>query len=100
MAAYQARAVSLAAAIGNLAGVRVTQAKTNAFAVYLPGDHQALSAAHLRLAERTGLWLFGLIAATPVPGLAMAEVQVGAVTAAVTDEEAVHPVIELLHGAR
>ena len=96
MADYHDRAVSLAAALANLPGVRVTEPQTNGFALYLPGDHEAIDAAHLRLAERTGVWLFNTVARTPVPGLSMAEVSVGDATESVPDDEAARLLTELL----
>ena len=99
MADHHSRAKSLAAALGEVPGVRVTRPQTNSFAIYLPGDHEALTAAHLELAKRTGVWLFGLISQTPVPGLAMAEVQVGSATGAISDEEAADLLGELLREA-
>ena len=95
MTGYHERAVSLAAALAAVPGVRVTEPMTNAFAIYLPGDHAALDAAHLELAERTGVWMFGSITPTAVPGLAMAEVSVGSASEHVPDDEAVRLVREL-----
>ena len=99
MADHHARAVTLAAALATVPDVRVTEPQTNAFAVYLPGDHTALDAAHLKLAERTSVWLFGAITQTAVPGLSMAEVSVGEETDAVADDEAARLVTELLSDA-
>lgn len=96
MADYRGRAQTLARALGELPGVRVTEPQTNSFGVYLPGDHQALDEAQLRLAERSGVWLFGLIGASPVPGLAVAEVMVGEATEAVPDDEAAELTRQLL----
>ena len=96
MADYHARAISLAAALATVPGVRVAEPQTNGFAVYLDGDAEALDAAHLRLAERTGVWLFGAITKTPMPGVAMAEISVGEATDAVPNDEAARLVADLL----
>ena len=96
MAEYHARAKSLAAALATVTGVRVTEPQTNGFALYLDGDAEAIDAAHLRFAERTGVWLFGAITRTPAPGLAMAEISVGEATDAVPDDEAARLVADLL----
>lgn len=98
MAEDYARATSLAAALAGVPGIRVTQPQTNSFAIYLPGDHEELDAAHLRLAEQTGVWLFGAFAPTPVPGLTKAEIRVGQATTAVPDDEAVRLVTHLING--
>ena len=93
------RAVSMAAALGAIPGVHVTRVQTNAFAVYLPGSADDLDAARARLAERTGVWLFGGITPTPVPDLAMTEVSVGDATADIPDDEVVELVTALLADA-
>lgn len=98
MPEYHARAVSLAAALAAVPGVFVapTPPHTNAFQVYLPGAAARLRAANLAVAEADSVWLFDGFAAAPIPGLAMAEVQVGEATADLTDREAVTLVSRLV----
>jgi threonine aldolase len=98
MAGYHRRAVSLAAALAGVPGVHVAPdpPQTNAFQVYLPGGPDRLRAANLALADSDSVWLFTTFTACPVPGLAMAEVQVGEGTEAFTDDEVVTLVRRLL----
>lgn len=95
--AYRARALTLAHTLGQLPGVTVNQPQTNSFPVFLAANGEALDAAHLRLAERTGTWLFNSFATTRVPGITMAEVQVGEATRAISDSDAAAMVQELLN---
>ncbi|PRY37964.1 threonine aldolase family protein [Umezawaea tangerina] len=99
MAAYRDRAESLAHAIAQVRGAGVTTPRTNGFRVFLPGSPDALAGAHLRLAERTGTWLFNRGATTDVPGLTAVEVQVGEATEAIPDDEAARLVADLLDSA-
>ncbi|MCS7477319.1 threonine aldolase family protein [Umezawaea endophytica] len=96
MSAYRDRAITLAAAIAGVPGVTVGEPQTNGFRVFLPGSPDALRDAHLRLAERTGTWLFPGAAETDVPGLSAVEVVVGEATSAVTDAEAAALFADLL----
>lgn len=96
MSAYRDRAITLAAALAGVAGVTVDEPQTNGFRVFLPGSPEALRDAHLRLAERTGTWLFPGAAETDVPGLSAVEVVVGEATSAVTDAEAASLFADLL----
>ncbi len=96
MPRYRERPLTLAEALGGIPGVQVTRPQTNAFAVYLPGSLEELEEAHLELARRTGVWLFNSFAVTPVPGLVLVEVQVGAAAAAIPDDEVIDLVSELL----
>jgi threonine aldolase len=96
MAAYRDRAVSLAHALAEVPGVVAREPQSNAFLVFLPGDRDALEAAHLRLAGRTGTWLFHGFQASEMPGFAQAEVQVGDATEKIGDAEAAALVAELL----
>jgi threonine aldolase len=99
MSAYRDRAVALAAAIATVEGVTVGEPQTNGFRVFLPGSPDALRDAHLRLAERTGTWLFPGAVETDVPGLSAVEVVVGEATSAVTDAEAASLFADLLASA-
>jgi threonine aldolase len=96
MADYRAKARSLAAALSQIEGVRAPDPQTNGIAVYLRGDHESLGAAALEIAARTGVWLFGLITPTAVPGVAFAEISVGAAIDAVSDDEATALITELV----
>jgi threonine aldolase len=96
MPAYRERAVSLAKAIAQVPGVVVRAPQTNAFRVFVPGEADAVKAAHLRLAERTKTWLAGMYVATDVPGVSAFEVQVGEATSAFTDTEAAEQIAALL----
>ncbi|HEX5494120.1 MAG TPA: beta-eliminating lyase-related protein [Mycobacteriales bacterium] len=101
MAKDHRRAVSLAGALAGLPGASVAPdpPHTNAFQLYLPADPIRLAAANLALAESESVWLFSSFTACPVPGLAMAEVQVGEATDAFTDPEVVTLVAHLLTAA-
>ncbi len=99
MSAYRARAITLAAAIAEVRGVTVGEPQTNGFRVFLPGSPGSLRTAHLRLAERTGTWLFPGAVETDVPGLSAVEVVVGEATSAITDAEAAALFADLLASA-
>lgn len=101
MAGDHRRAVSLAAALAGVPGTFVAPdpPHTNAFQLYLPARPDRLAAANLALAESDSVWLFNAFTACPVPGLAMAEVQVGEGTDAFTEAEAVALVRRLLTAA-
>jgi len=99
MSAYRDRAVAMAAAIARVDGVTVSPPQTNGFRVFLPGSPEALGDARLRLAERTGTWLFPGAVETDVPGLSAVEVVVGEATSAITDAEAAALFVDLLTSA-
>jgi threonine aldolase len=99
MSAYRDRAITLAAAIAEVEGVVVGTPQTNGFRVFLPGTPDGLRDAHLRLAERTGTWLFPGAAETDVPGISAVEVVVGEATSEVSDAEAASLFADLLASA-
>ncbi|MFI9272129.1 threonine aldolase family protein [Kitasatospora sp. NPDC052896] len=76
---YVRQARSLAPALGALPGARINPARpqTNEFQLWLPHSAQALNAAHLALAEQEGTWFVSRWR-DAAPGLAMAEVTIGA----------------------
>ncbi|HYE00458.1 MAG TPA: beta-eliminating lyase-related protein [Alphaproteobacteria bacterium] len=102
MAAYHAHAVSLAGAIGGVAGVRVLPAppQGNAFQVHLPAAMPALQAAAAALAESRGWWLFNRFGETAFPDTAFGEVSVGEASLGWSPAEAAAALAELLERAR
>jgi threonine aldolase len=102
MGRYLDRARSIAVALAELPGVRIVPEppQTNGFQLYLPASPASLERAHLALAERERIWLFGRFAATALPDLAMAEISVGDAAEDWTDDEivgAVGRLIDLAH---
>jgi threonine aldolase len=102
MAGYRDRARRLAEALATIAGVQVVPAlpHTNAFQLYLPAAPKALDAAHLKLADESGTWLFGRFAETALPTLAMAEINIGDAAEDLADGEIVELVGRLVALAR
>ncbi|MDB5073563.1 MAG: hypothetical protein JWM87_4674 [Candidatus Eremiobacteraeota bacterium] len=82
MPEYHARAVEIAAALRDIPGIAVSAdpPASNAFAVYLDGDREALLAARDALADARGLVLFQNLAPTPHPRVCFFELNVGANT--------------------
>lgn len=72
----------VADAIRALPGVHVTPDPPQATSMHiqLPGTQEKIEAAILDLAEETGIWLLDRVFASPVQGLAMAELTAGAGT--------------------
>ncbi len=101
MAGYYRRARHLAAALGELPGVVVAPSppQSNAFQLFLPAAAATLEAAHLRLAEASGVWLFGRFAETMVPDLSMTEVAIGDAAEDLRDDEVTALVAQLLDAA-
>ena len=89
MAGYRDRAISLAAALTALPGVRVLPdpPQTRMFHLYLPGDRDQLIAGSAAIAERDGVLLFRNLRTTDMPGYHVAELSVGDATEALTDAE-------------
>jgi threonine aldolase len=79
MPEYHARAVEIAAALRDVPGVTVSAdpPPSNAFAVYLDGDREALLAARDAVAESHGLVLFENLAKTANPHTSFFELSVG-----------------------
>ncbi len=75
---YVAKARAIAAALRGLPGVRVTPdpPQCNAMQVVLDGDQAHLEDARLDVAEKTGIWPFGMAVTSPIQGLAMFEITV------------------------
>lgn len=89
MAAYRARARSIAEIVAGIDVCRVfpEPPHTNAFQVHMLGEAAALEARVLEIARATGVWLFDRIVPTPVPGIAMGEIQIGAGADQLSDDE-------------
>jgi threonine aldolase len=89
LAGFRQRAITLAAAIGEIDGVFVTPRPphVNGFHVYLPGSPEVLRERHLECAAKHGDWLFGHIWPTPAHGQSVVEIRIGDSTAAFTDAE-------------
>jgi threonine aldolase len=98
LAGFRDRAISLAAAIGEIDGVFVTPQppQVNGFHIYLPGSPETLRERHLELAAACGDWLFGNFWPTSAHGQSVVEIQVGDPTAAFTDREVVERIRRLI----
>jgi threonine aldolase len=101
MESFHVRAVELAAALAELPGVTVAPnpPHTNAFQMYLPGETRKLVRASLQIAEEQKIWLWGGFNETALPALFMAEVSVGSATAALSNQEVVNLIAELIERA-
>lgn len=75
---YVAKARSIAEALRDLPGLRVTPdpPRCNAMQVVLDGDQAHLEEARLDVAEETGIWPFGVAVTSPIQGLAMFEITI------------------------
>jgi threonine aldolase len=101
MTEYRERAQDLARALDALPGVRVSPdpPHTNAFWLYLPGDHERLVQSALALASARRVWLFDRIEPTSAPGVSSAEVQIGDAASKIKDDEIVALIAEVLRQA-
>lgn len=79
MPGFVDRAHELAQVLGGVNGITINPAipHTNMFHVFMQGDEEALLQARDHIAEDRGLWLFGGLQATNVPGIVKFEVTVG-----------------------
>jgi threonine aldolase len=98
LAGFRDRAITLAAAIGELDGVFVTPQPphVNGFHLYLPDAPETLRERHLQLAAACGDWLFGNFWPTSAHGQSVVEIQVGDPTTAFTDGEVVDRIHHLI----
>ena len=98
MPEYVARARTLAAALGEVRGIRIVPdpPQTNGFQLLMPRNVDALKAAHLAAAAESSLWLSGGITATTVPDVAKLEVQVGNAADDVRDDDVAALAAEML----
>jgi len=87
--AYRQRALSLAAALGGVTGLQVlpTPPQVNMFHVMLDLSPEDALRARDRVADETGLWLFGGARPTDLPEQARFELYVGEAAMALDDEE-------------
>jgi hypothetical protein len=79
MAAYAERAREIALALSGVDAMTVTPLPphANAFQVHLRGDARTVEMGALEIAGARGVWLFNWLAASPIPGHCMGEIQVG-----------------------
>lgn len=79
MPGYVIRAGEVAGTLAAIDGVRINPAAppTNMFHVFLEGDSEDLLVARDQLAQEHGLWLFGGLQPTDVPGIQKFEVAIG-----------------------
>jgi threonine aldolase len=91
MAGYWARAREVAAALVAELGLRVAPdpPQTNGFQVYFPHPAAALEAAARTLAQQEQVWVLDRVQETGIPGMSMAEVQIGGAAEAWTTAEIV-----------
>lgn len=89
MGEYHRHALGIAAALSSLPGVEVTPnpPHTHMMHVYLSGDKERLEHAALEVARRTGVWLFGSLIATAIPGLHKLELAAGETTLKIPADE-------------
>jgi threonine aldolase len=91
LASFRQRAITLAAAIGEIDGVFVTPRPphVNGFHVYLPGSPDLLRERHLKCAAEHGDWLFSHISPTSARGQSVVEIRVTESTMDFSDAEVV-----------
>ena len=72
---WVARARQVAAILSSFPEITVNPdpPHVNFFRVYIRGDQERLAARHLALADKTGTWLWGGLAPSPVPGIVTTE---------------------------
>jgi len=89
MAQYRARAQAIAKLVTEIDIIRIypDPPHTNAFQLFMLGDAAALEARVIEIARDSGVWLFDHIRPTPVPGVAMGEIQIGAAADQLSDAE-------------
>lgn len=92
MPSFLARARELAQVLQGIDGVIVNPAvpHTNMFHVFLRGEAEVLLLAHDRIAEADGLWLFGGLQSTDVPGTVKCELAVGDAALTLSDDAIVN----------
>ncbi|UBV44133.1 threonine aldolase (plasmid) [Deinococcus taeanensis] len=102
VASYVARARAMAARLAEVEGLRVRPGvpHTSGFQVLMDGDPEPLWDAARGLAADRGVWLVNDVRPTAVPGISVAEVQVGDAAEDFTDDEVAQLFGALLRGAR
>ena len=98
MAGFYQKAQAIAAALSELPGVvcAPNPPHTNGFQIFLPGEKKALMDTSYALAEKEGLWLFGGLDETGVPGLSMGEIVAGEATEPWSISEIVEAIARML----
>ena len=98
MPAYRERALSFAATLSSVDGISVVPdpPHVNLLHAVIALDPEAAQDARDRVAERTGLWLFGAAQPTDVPGHCRLEYYVGDALMALTDERVGEAFSELM----
>ena len=86
---YYQRAVSLAAAIGELPGVRISPdpPQTCMMHVYLAGDADRMTAEARRIARDERVFLFGSLSPSAIPDYSVWELTIGDAAAAIPNDE-------------
>ncbi|MGZ3708999.1 MAG: hypothetical protein ACXWPM_09500, partial [Bdellovibrionota bacterium] len=99
---YRDRAVSLARALATLDGVRLRPElpQTSLFHLLIQGPREKLRAAALAFAERERFWVLGTFFETPDPAISMTEISVGDQAMALSNEEIVGAITQILQDAR
>ncbi|MSP48211.1 MAG: hypothetical protein EXQ95_02675 [Alphaproteobacteria bacterium] len=89
MGVFHAEIRRVAEALRGLPGLRVTPdpPEATSMLIALPGSQEQAESAVLDLAEETGIWLVDRIMASPIQGLALAELTAGTGTSAFASAE-------------
>jgi threonine aldolase len=89
MADYHRKALEIAGALSAIPGIEITPnpPHTHMMHVYLKGDKERLERAALDVSRRTGVWLFGSLVPTALPGLQKLEVSAGDATLQISADE-------------
>lgn len=87
--AYYERAVSIAAVLRELPGVRIVPdpPQTCMMHIYLPGDAGRMTAEAMRIARDERIFLFGSLRPSGVPDYSVWELTIGDAAAAISNEE-------------
>jgi threonine aldolase len=89
MPALHAKAVAIAEALRDLPGLRVTPDPPHAVAMQIafPADAERMNEVVLDIAECDGVWLIDRIWASPIQGICLGELTVGAGTLEIADRD-------------
>lgn len=89
MAEYHRKALEIAEVLSAIPGIEVTPNPPHAHMmhVYLKGDKDRLEQAALEVSRRTGVWLFGSLIPTALPGVQKLELSAGDATLQISADE-------------
>jgi hypothetical protein len=89
MGEYHRKALEIAEVLSSIPGIEITPNPPHAHMmhIYLQGDKGRLEQAALDLSRQTGVWLFGSLIPTALPGRQKMELSAGDATLQISAEE-------------